>query len=60
MFKNDPMVWRGCKFESKGMDMLRTYNFGKLKEEEKAMRSAWFSNFNVADFNNFKMIYPKI
>jgi len=33
--------------------MLKNYNFKKLKREEKEMRSAWFSDFNVEDANDF-------
>ena len=40
--------------------MLKNYDFEILKKEDKSMRSAWFSNFDVADSEDFETFYVKI
>ena len=47
MFQNDPLVWRVSDYVIKGIKMLKTYDFDKLKIEDKNMRKVWFTNFNV-------------
>ena len=53
-------IWRERFYEFWGIEVMRHYDFTKLNWDDKSLRRAWFSNFNVDDAEEFKNYFPKL
>ena len=60
MYENVPFIWNLYQYDFKGIEKLRNFDFENLRLEDKSIRSACFSNFNVEDKEQFQAYYQKI